>query len=106
MSEHDHSPIKVKKRDEGLELVLSGRVDIFFAEELHAAARMLEDDSGPVHITCTDAEHMDTAALQILVALKRSIDEQGRKWNLSGMGDELLETIHLSGAASALGLAA
>ncbi len=76
---------------------LTGVVNIIAADALLTAARATVTAGGQVSVECTDAESFDMSALQILVALRRELDRQGRSLRLLNLGKQATEDIALAG---------
>src|SRR5215510_3083648 len=67
-------------------LKLGGRVDIFEAVELHAAARdAAERGRGGVVLNVHEVTALDTACTQVLVALRRALAVDGRTLRIEGL---------------------
>jgi anti-anti-sigma regulatory factor len=73
--------ITYQRRKQGGALTLTGVVDIFEAESLHAAAaRALKDlKTDALTIDLARLERLDVAALQILLALRSDFCATGRR---------------------------
>lgn len=59
-------------------IILEGAVDIFFAADLRQAALGLLGAGEDVAVCCEKLERLDTAALQILLALKKELEQNGK----------------------------
>jgi anti-anti-sigma regulatory factor len=72
-------------------LTLRGRVDIFESEALHAQAlRALQDTKATtLQVESTHAEIIDFSALQILCALKRDVEAEGRSCIFQAIPEEI-----------------
>ena len=84
-------------------LALAGTVGVAQAAELCTQARALADSGSDVRVQLAQAEHLDSAILQLLAALKAALVERGRSLQLvdtpapvaafirtAGLGDVLL----------------
>ena len=60
-------------------IALEGSVDIFFAVDLRQAALEVLQAGEDVVVCCEKLERLDTSALQILLALKKELEQSGRK---------------------------
>jgi anti-anti-sigma regulatory factor len=60
-------------------IVLEGAVDIFFAVDLRQAALEVLQAGEDIIVCCEKLERLDTSALQILLALKKELEQNGRK---------------------------
>lgn len=81
-------------------LALFGRVTVAHARELHAAAVALAAGAGDVTLDCRDAEYLDTAAVQVLIALRRDMERAGRGCEVAGESAALRGDFRLAGFAS------
>ncbi|HVY60239.1 MAG TPA: STAS domain-containing protein, partial [Planctomycetota bacterium] len=85
-------------------LELRGRIDIFVAEPLHAAAvTLLQRPGGEATVDLAGATHLDGSALQVLVALARALRAAGRGVALAGAGHLLDPDAAASALAAELG---
>jgi anti-anti-sigma regulatory factor len=78
-------PLKLVKHDDAWRLGLSGVLDIFDAGPLHAAALEAVNAGVPVVADLRQAESVDTAVTQILLALRQQLAEAGRPLTLEGV---------------------
>jgi anti-anti-sigma regulatory factor len=84
-------------------VVLDGAVDIFDAAALHAVA--LEAAAGApegVAVMLGGVTVIDTAATQVLLALKRALAVSSRTWVLDEVPPSVLETWTAAGLGPAL----
>jgi anti-anti-sigma regulatory factor len=78
-------PIEIQKHDAEWCLRLCGNVDLFEVADLHhAAIEALRADVPCVRVDLAEVEALDTAASQVIVALLRSLAEDGRELRLEG----------------------
>jgi anti-anti-sigma factor len=90
--------VELVKADEQWALQLSGVVDIFDASALHAAAReVVASNTTGVVVTLGDVEAVDTAATQVLLALKRALAADGRRLRLEAVPEPVRELWRLAG---------
>lgn len=84
-------------------LVLQGVVDIFEARKLHRAA--LEACQAPegVVVSLEEVARVDTAATQVLLALKRALSSQGKAFALEAVPDGVQESWRFLGLAGEMG---
>jgi anti-anti-sigma regulatory factor len=94
--------VTLTRAEGGCELVLQGVVDIFDARELHRMALDAAQAPAGVIVRLGETSRIDTAVSQILVALKRALAGEGKRftldapsagvkesWRLLGLEDEL-----------------
>jgi ABC-type transporter Mla MlaB component len=80
------------------QLALHGTIDVFLARELLDHARRAFAGAGDVRIDCAALERLDTSALQILLALQRELQEQGRRLELRAVNDQVGAFLAFGGA--------
>ncbi|MGO9115297.1 MAG: STAS domain-containing protein [Thermoguttaceae bacterium] len=85
-------------------LGLAGDINVFLAAELHRCCVQISEGASSVAIECDRVASLDVAALQILVALKDTVVAQGGTIAISGLSEEVAESIHLAGLGKRLGL--
>jgi anti-anti-sigma factor len=83
-------------------LVLNGNVTIASASSLHRAVLQLMDCTEDVTICCENAEYVDTAALQLVLALGEVLRQEGYKLFLKGVRPSVAGFLAVSGLADAL----
>ena len=96
--------IALERGGDSLTLRLKGAVGIMCASELHAAARALADERGPVAIDAAAVEHLDCAAAQILVALQDALAQTGRTAPVGNLGEAPRRYVGIAGLAAPLGI--
>jgi anti-anti-sigma factor len=79
MAADDGIPVAVTERNGKPLLVLRGAVDIHVVEEFTRVARLLLDRAQDLSVCCEQVQHLDGAALQLLLALKKALGLKGRK---------------------------
>ncbi len=85
-------------------LRLRGMVGIMCAAELLSAARRAASRRGAIVVDLASVEHVDCAGAQVLLALRRAAAEQGRSFEVRGVGGPR-GYLQLAGLDKALGLA-
>jgi ABC-type transporter Mla MlaB component len=78
-------------------LKLSGVVDIFDASALHAAALDAVAGTQNVAAALGHAEAVDTAATQVLFALRRALAAEGRRLRLDAVPEPVRELWRMAG---------
>ena len=67
-------------------LVLSGRLNVDSAKQLHQAARAVLARSGDVSVCCVGLESLHAAVVQILLCLSHDLAQCGRRCVVTGGG--------------------
>ena len=99
----DLTPVSIERRDgESLALVLSGDVDIYCAAALRESAETLLQEQADIVVACEGLSHLDTSALQVLLALRRELNLRGRSLRLSGVSSAVAGILQLAGVDAAL----
>jgi anti-anti-sigma regulatory factor len=83
-------------------IVLNGAADIFFAADLRQAALALLEGGEDVAVDCEKLARLDTSTLQILLALKRELEQSGRKLRMIELPSEPARLVGLAGLTSHL----
>lgn len=97
-------PISERVRDNGTELGLSGGLTIFEAAELRAQlVAALDSTAGGLTLDLSEVEEIDTAGIQLLLALKRHAANTGKTLGYSLHSPAVLAVIDLLNLASVLG---
>lgn len=81
---------------------LTGTVRITEAEQLHESALALLLNSGEVTVSCEGAEFVDASILQVLLALKESMWQQGRTLRFQDVPSSVASFWRLAGFDSTL----
>jgi anti-anti-sigma regulatory factor len=78
-------------------LRLVGEVSVFHATELHRLAKWFVQEQGDVHVECGQLQAIDLAVAQVLLALRRAVTAQGRRFAIEGLSTDLAEMFTLVG---------
>ena len=89
-------PIRLQVLPEGTRLSLSGTVNIMLAEELLGAARRIAP-GGAVEVDLAEVEHLDTSALQVLLALREVVRGVGGTWAVVQVPEGVRRYLRLAG---------
>jgi anti-anti-sigma regulatory factor len=89
--------IRIGEREGKGALFLEGAVDIFFAADLRQAALTLVENGEDVVVCCERLERLDTATLQILLALKKELQQKGRSLQVAELPAEPARAVGLAG---------
>lgn len=82
-------------------LALNGAVTVASAAALHRAAVGLAAGGGSVAVCLAGAEHVDAAALQVLLCLGREVEGRGGRCELTGTGGPVADLLRLAGLGGA-----
>ena len=85
-------------------LVLEEALDVTTAGQLVVRCRELAAGPGAVEVEAGAVERVDTAGLQVLLALAGTLRSQGRELRWGAVSTALIEAARLAGAAGALGM--
>lgn len=96
------APVRLVEQDGQPTLMLQGTVDIFWAEKLHLTAVALAERGQDVRVNCEGAEHLTSAAFQILLALKNRVEQSGGNFSLGTIPQLLLQQLDLAGLKTML----
>jgi anti-anti-sigma factor len=102
MEQEKAATVSIAEREGKRAVVLQGAIDIFFAADLRQAALALLEGGEDVAVHCENLERLDTAALQILLALKKELEQRGRKLRMAELGSEPARFVGLAGLTSQL----
>jgi len=102
MEQEKAATVSIAEREGKRAVVLQGAVDIFFAADLRQAALALLEGGEDVAVYCEKLERLDTATLQILLALKKELEPRGRKLRMVGLASEPARFVGLAGLTSHL----
>ena len=91
----------VERAGNGL-LMLCGSIDITCVEDLRQAALQLLEQGRHTTAGCEQVDYIDTAALQILLALKTGLAAYKKGFQLEGTSTQLIDLLHLTGFYAAL----
>jgi anti-anti-sigma factor len=94
--------VEVLDAEDKCVLVLEGAVDIFFAIELRAAALDAVGKGRDVVVACDKLDRLDTATLQILLALKKELARNNFNLDLSSLAGAPADLAALSGLSGHL----
>lgn len=101
-SSHDQTTAPIVSDRESQPLFLKETMRITDAERLHESALALMANSGDVTVDCEETDGVDASILQILVALKNSLQQEGRALRFTDVSNSLASTWRLAGFDSNL----
>lgn len=81
-------------------IVLAGPLDQYAAETLKERALSLLESTGNAYLDFSEVDRMHAAALQVLLALKKDLEPQGRTVVLLGVDKNVRELFRISGTES------
>jgi anti-anti-sigma regulatory factor len=96
---NNHPNMNYRRRGTSGTLKLRGIVDIFEAGVLHTTAlsALHDEKATTVRVDLTEVERLDVSALQILLALKQSIEASGRTFSAETSSEAVLKQFHRIG---------
>jgi anti-anti-sigma factor len=104
--EHEYNPVVSVVEQEGRPvLFLQGTVDIFSAQELYQVALQLLERGEDTAVCWGQADHMDTTALQILLALRKGLAEKGKSLQMQDASSAVTTLLPMTGLTNAFGAA-
>ena len=81
-------------------LALRGRFHVDLARDLHQAALQLAESGGGVIVDCSQTEHLDGCALQVLMALKLALEHGGGWLRMRGESAEVRKYLAWGGLSA------
>lgn len=102
MAAEKTASITIGEKDGQSAIYLEGAVDIFFAADLRQAALTLAANAADVAVCCAKLERLDTATLQILLALKKELQQKGRILQWFDLPAEPARVVGLAGLTGSL----
>ena len=99
----NHPACVILERDDGKPhtLVLRGDVNIYCAGLFHELADSLLQEQVDVVVSCEGLAHVDTSALQLLLALRQGLEARGGSLRLECTSADLESLLQLAGVRSA-----
>jgi len=85
-------------------LILTGTVDVYLAEDLHACALDLLKAGGDVALDLSQVHSMDVCTMQILLALRGDLVSLGRKLSISAASVNAALSFRMAGLAAIFGV--
>jgi anti-anti-sigma factor len=83
-------------------LTLEGTIDALSAGELLTAARRSAEGTGRVILACSKLERLDTCALQVLLALRKTLSDGERPLEIVDLPEPVLDFLRVGGAEQLL----
>jgi anti-anti-sigma factor len=88
---------EVADEEDGVEVALSGEIDIAVAEELEAWLLEACDGKEALTLDLSKVGFMDSTGLHMLIGVKRELDASGRQLLLSRVSEPIDELLSVSG---------
>jgi len=95
-------PIRVEGEGEERRLPLEGRITVAMARRLGDAALDVVEGAGPETLRLAHTEHLDGAALQVLLTLRDGPTARGRSLRVVSIASSIDETLRAIGLRGAL----
>lgn len=86
------------------DILLESRVDVTLVAELRSTLDMALAGEGPLRVDGRGVEQVDSAGLQLLLALRHEAERRGRAFAWQGRSPALQDTARRLGLVQALGL--
>jgi anti-anti-sigma factor len=83
---------------------LEGSVDVSRAAEWLSEAKRAAAKAGGVTVQCEGLERLDASGLQILLALKRAVEDRGRGFRVVGLRPHVAALLQRVGAGALLSI--
>jgi anti-anti-sigma regulatory factor len=97
MAAGDYFDVATEESAAGNLLILSGPIGMDATPRLHAEAQRLASRSGDVAVDWTQAEYLGAGAVQVLLALRVALAENGRKLHVAADRPAIRESLELAG---------
>lgn len=104
VSDSDSAPSVADQVPAGHSVTLGERLTIESAAELRERLQAVLGDGASLRIDAQAVERVDTAGLQVLASLHKTLQARGGSLQWEGFSDEMLDALELAGMKSLLGL--
>ena len=104
VSDSGSAPSAVDPAPAGHPVTLGERLTIESAAELRERLQAVLGDGASLRIDAHAVERVDTAGLQVLASLQKTLQARGGGLQWEGFSDEMLDALELAGMKSLLGL--
>jgi len=98
-TESTEAAFSFSRTESGGVLELRGGFHLDLARELHQTALQIADAGGAVVVDCRQVEHLDGCMVQVLLALKRALEQGGGSLGLRGASEEIRKYLGWAGLA-------
>lgn len=95
--------ISVSKNKSDFVLKLRGSFQLEHARPLCEAAVQMAGEAGSVIVDCSEVEHLDGCAVQVLLALKIALERAGGSLRMSGGREDVRKYLAWAGVAPHFG---
>ena len=92
--------VEVKQDGSVCTLILRGAFQLDLVRELYEAALQSLENSSSLVVNCAAVEHLDGCALQVLMALKKTVEQSGGTLRIEGAGEQVRNYIRWAGLAA------
>ena len=92
--------VEVKQHGSDCTLVLRGAFQLDLVRELHEAALQSLKNSTSLIVDCAAVEHLDGCALQVLMALKKTVEQAGGTLRMQRASDQVRNYLRWAGLAA------
>jgi anti-anti-sigma factor len=92
--------VEVKQHGSDCTLVLHGAFQLDLVRELHEAALRSLENSTSLIVDCAAVEHLDGCALQVLLVLKKTMEQTGGTLRMQGASEQVRNYLRWAGLAA------
>jgi anti-anti-sigma factor len=92
--------VEVKQHGSDGTLILRGAFQLDLVRELHEAALQSLEISTSLIVDCAAVEHLDGCALQVLTALKKTVEQTGGTLRMQGASEQVRNYLRWAGLAA------
>lgn len=97
--------VEATQSAEALLVRFIGELTIYQAADDHAALRAAWGEAGPVEVDLSEVTEIDSAGLQILLAMREQAQRQGRAFSIVALSAAVADVLHLLRLDAELGIA-
>lgn len=92
--------VEVKQHGSDGTLILRGAFQLDLVRELYEAAVQSLENSSSLIVNCAGVEHLDGCALQVLLALKKTVEQTGGTLRMQGASEQVRNYLRWAGLAA------
>jgi anti-anti-sigma factor len=96
------SRVSLVQQDGVVSVVLEGTVDALLVQELLGVVKQSLEGEGAVRLDCAALERLDAATLQVLLALRKTLEARHRSLEIAELSDSVRSFISIAGAGPRL----
>lgn len=92
--------VEVQQHGSDCTLILRGAFQLDLVRELYEAALQSLQNSSSLVVNCAAVEHLDGCALQVLMALKKTVEQSGGTLRMQAAGEQVRNYLRWAGLAA------